>query len=187
MTVIPTLGTPRLVLREQRPDDTEALVAAYGDDDFSRFITREKRGLDPVEAWRVAAIVAGSWALEGYGQWIAEERATGLPIGRIGPWAPPFWPDFEIGWAVFPRHQGKGFAAEGAAASMVWAHEALGRDHVIHLIDPVNIASQRVAIALGAEQTGLWTVPTGDEVPIWTTRWENFIKTSAFERHSARS
>lgn len=185
MTEIPTLDTERLILRGQRPSDTEALIAAYADDDFARFITREKRGLDAVEAWRVAAIVAGSWATQGYGQWIAEERATGLPVGRLGPWAPPSWPDFEIGWTIFPGHQGKGYAREGAAGSVIWAHEALGRDHVIHLIDPANVASERVAIALGAEKTGRWTVPTGEEVPIWTTRWEAFIKSSAYRRHVA--
>ncbi|HEY5712514.1 MAG TPA: GNAT family N-acetyltransferase [Allosphingosinicella sp.] len=185
MTDIPTIETERLILRGQKPGDTEALIAAFADDDYARFITSEKRGLDPVEAWRVVSLVAGSWATMGYGQWIAEERATGLPVGRLGPWGPPYWPDFEIGWSIFPGHQGKGFAREGAAAAMVWAHEAMGRDHAIHLIDPANVASERVAIALGAEPTGRWTVPGGYEVPVWTTRWEDFIKTSAFQRHVA--
>ena len=126
MTEIPTLHTRRLILRAQRPDDTEPLMAAFADDDFARFITREKRGLDRVEAWRLVSLVAGSWAAMGYGQWIAEERATGRAVGRLGPWAPEGWPDFEIGWSIFPEHQGKGYAIEGAAAAIVWAQEDAG-------------------------------------------------------------
>jgi RimJ/RimL family protein N-acetyltransferase len=183
MTRIPTLHTRRLILRAQRPSDTEPLMAAFADDDFSRFITREKRGLDRVEAWRLVSLVAGSWAAVGYGQWIAEERATGRAIGRLGPWAPEGWPDFEIGWSIFPGYQGKGYAVEGAAAALVWAHETLGRDHVIHLIDPGNSASARVAQRLGARETGRWMVPTGEEIPVWTTRWENFRETDAYTNH----
>jgi RimJ/RimL family protein N-acetyltransferase len=187
MTEIPTLQTQRLILRGQRPSDTEALTTAFADHNFSRFITYEKRGLDRVEAWRPIALGAGSWAVRGFGQWIVEERKTGLPVGRIGPWMPEGWPDFEIGWSVFPQHQGKGYAVEAATAAMIWAHEALDRDYVIHLIDPANSASQRVAIALGAERTGLWQVPTGEEVPIWTTRWDRFVETEAYRRHLAAS
>jgi RimJ/RimL family protein N-acetyltransferase len=183
MSDIPTLTTARLILRAQQPGDTEALIAAFADDGFSRFITREKRGLDRVEAWRLVSLVAGSWAAMGYGQWIAEERATGLPVGRVGPWAPEGWPDFEIGWSIFPPHQGRGYALEAAAAAMVWAHEMLDRDHVIHLIDPANSASARVAVRLGARRTGRWVVPTGEEVPVWTTQWKNFIETAAYKNH----
>ena len=185
MTGIQTLETERLILRPQRPEDTPALEAAFAKDEFARFITRERRGLTPEEAWRGLAIVAGSWLVSGYGQWIVEERATGAVVGRIGPWAPPGWPDFEIGWAVFPEHQGKGYAVEGAAASVIWAREALGRDYVIHLIDPLNAPSERVAMALGAEVTGTWDSPLAHGARIWTTRWEKFAATPAHARHVA--
>ena len=183
--MIPTLETERLILRGQRPGDSEPMVRAYANDDFARFITRQGGALTREEAWAAMAIVAGSWAVAGYGQWIVEERASGEPVGRIGPWAPEGWPDFEIGWAIFPEHQGKGFAIEGAAAAIVWAREALGRDHVIHLIDPRNAASERVAAALGAEQGGEWDSPLCPGVRIWTTRWQRFVETPAYARHAA--
>lgn len=185
MIEIPTLTTPRLILRGPRPDDTEALMAALADDEFARFITREGRGLDRAEAWRVAAIVAGGWFARGYSEFIVEERASGEVVGRVGPWHPEGWPDFEIGWAIFPEHQGKGYAVESAAAAMIWSHDALGRDQVVHLIDPRNVASERVAAALGAEPTGDWIVPSGADCRIWTTRWERFIATPAYRQVAA--
>jgi len=183
--IVPTLHTTRLILREHRPSDTDALMRAYADDGFSRFITRQGRGLSRDESWWAVAMVAGSWAASGYGMWIAEERSSGAPVGRLGPWAPEDWPDFEIGWAIFPGHQGKGFAVEGAAAAIVWVHEALGRDHVIHLIDPRNTASERVAAALGAEVTGTWDSPLGDRINVWTTTWGRFAVTDAYTLHRA--
>ena len=185
MSGVPTIETERLILRGQRPEDTEALMAAFADDDYSRFITREGRGLSREQAWRPIALVPGHWAVSGYGQWVVEERASGLPVGRLGPWHPAGWPDFEIGWSIFPGHQGKGYATEGSAAAFVWVHETLGRDHVIHLIDPENGASERVARALGAEKTGTWDSPLGQGVNVWTTRWERFTATDAYRRHVA--
>lgn len=180
--IVPTLHTDRLILRGHRPADTDALMGAYADDHFSRFITRQGRGLSRDEAWWAIAMVAGSWATSGHGMWIAEERASGEAVGRIGPWAPEGWPGFEIAWAVFPDHQGKGYAVEGAAAAVVWAHEALGRERVIHLIDPRNRASERVAAALGAEISGTWDSPLGTKANIWTTRWDRFVETPACAR-----
>ena len=185
MIDVPIVQTPRLILRGQRPDDTEPLMAAFADDGYSRFITREQRGLTRAEAWRPIATVPGMWAVNGYGQWMVEERATGLPVGRLGPWHPEGWPDFEIGWSIFPAHQGKGYAAEGAAAAFVWVHEVLGREHVIHLIDPANVASERVAAKLGAGVTGSWDIPGGGSVNVWTSRWESFKKTEVYANHLA--
>lgn len=183
---VPVLHTARLTLREQRPSDTEPLMAAFADEEFSRFITREGRALTRVEAWRPIAFVPGSWAVSGYGQWLVEERATGLPVGRIGPWEPEGWPGFEIGWSIFPGHQRQGYAVEGAAAAFSWVHDALGRDEVIHLIDPRNIASERVASALGAEPTGSWSLPGHDDpVRVWTSHWARFTATEAWRRHVA--
>lgn len=179
---IPTLETPRLILRGHRPADTEALTRAYADDNFSRFITRQQRALSREEAWWSIAMVAGSWSVSGYGMWIVEEKSSGDVAGRIGPWAPEGWPGFEIGWAIVPAHQCKGYAVEGAAAAIDWVHEALGRDYVIHLIDPRNAASERVAVALNAEITGVWDSPLGEKVNVWTTYRADFAETGAYAR-----
>ena len=178
--IAPTITTERLVLRAQEPKDTEALLAAFADAGFSRFITMERRALTRVEAWRPTAIIAGSWSVNGYGMWMVEERLTGRAVGRVGPWNPEGWPDFEIGWTIFPEHQGNGYATEAAAASLGWVRETLGRDYVIHLIDPENAASEAVARRLGASVTGRHEFPNGAVSNVWTTRWEDFTRSDAY-------
>ena len=159
-------------------------MAAFADDDFSRFITREKRGLDRVEAWRLVALVAGSWAAVGYGQWIAEERATGLAVGRLGPWAPGRLAGFRDRLVDLPAAtRARAMRSRAPPRRSSGRTRRSGRDHVIHLIDPANAASARVAERLGGRETGRWMVPTGEEIPVWTTRWENFMETDAYTNH----
>lgn len=183
--IVPSIRTERLLLREQRPSDTEVLVAAYADDSFARYIVPQRRGLDREQAWRALSLVAGSWALNGFGMWVVEELETGTVAGRVGPWDPAGWPGFEIGWAIVPDHQGKGYATEAAAAAMVWAHNELGRDEMIHLIDPGNGPSEAVARRLGATFTGRHEFSNDLVVNIWTSRWDAFVESEPYRRHIA--
>lgn len=185
MTDIPILETRRLILRGHRPDDTEAFIEAMGKDEFAGTITREGRALDRSEAWRNLSLVNGSWSMEGFGNWVVEEKATGRPVGRLGPFSPPGWPDFEVGWAIFPEYWRKGYGAEAAAAAMIWVHDALSRAYVIHCILHDNVASQRLAQSLGARLVRDWSAPWGGEVGIWETTWDRFTRSEPYRRHVA--
>lgn len=186
MIPIPAIETPRLRLRAHRPSDKPAIYAAYADERFTRFITREQRALTSEEAWRSVAVIPGSWALNGFGMWLVEERATGEAAGAVGPWQPEGWPGFEIGWNIFPAHWGKGYATEAAAAAFAWVRATLGRDTVIHLIDPANHPSEAVARRLGSNLTDeRKEFPNGSVANIWRTRWDDFVRTDAGAAHVA--
>ena len=180
MTTIPVLETQRLILRGFQPSDTEPFIAAMAQDDFARTITREARGLARDEAWRSMAMVNGSWSLDGFGNWVVTLKETGEPIGRLGPFAPPGWPDFEVGWAIFPEHQRKGYAVEGAVAAIEWCKQALGHERLIHCILKGNAGSERTAAALGSAPLRDWSPPWGGDVTIWETRWENFAQSRPY-------
>lgn len=185
MNEIPVLETERLVLRGFQPSDRETFIAAMAKDEFAATITREGRGLTEAEAWRNLSAVNGSWSLEGFGNWVAVLKDTGQPIGRLGPFCPPGWPGFEVGWAIFPEYQRKGYAAEGAAAALVWCKEALGKDRVIHCILKGNTGSEALANSLGSGPSHDWEPPWGGDVTVWETRWEHFIQSAPYKRHVA--
>ncbi|MXO65726.1 GNAT family N-acetyltransferase [Altericroceibacterium endophyticum] len=187
MFTIPVLETERLTLRGFQPSDKQPFVEAMGKDEFARTITREGRGLSPDEAWRAMAMVNGSWSLDGFGNWVVELRETGQPIGRLGPFSPPGWPGFEVGWAIFPEFQRRGYAAEGVAAALIWCQEVLGRDPIIHCILKGNAGSEALAARLGAEPVRDWQPPWGGDVTIWETRREAFIQSIPYQRHIAAS
>jgi RimJ/RimL family protein N-acetyltransferase len=105
--------------------------------------------LDRVNAWRQMAMFAGHWAIRGYGVWAVEERATGDFIGRIGCFNPEGWPGFEVCYTLTQSAWGKGYAYEGAAASLDYARNVLKKREIMSVIRPGNNGSRRVAAKLG--------------------------------------
>jgi RimJ/RimL family protein N-acetyltransferase len=55
----------------------------------------------------------------------------------------------EIGWAVDPGHQGRGYATEAANALLAHGFEDLGLHRIIATCQPQNAASVRVMEKLG--------------------------------------
>lgn len=176
VTLGPTLETQRLILRPPMQQDFEAWAAFAADEEVGRFIGgHQPRG----SAWRGMAMLAGSWALLGFGMFSVIEKETGRWIGRLGPWQPEGWPGTEVGWGLAREAQGKGYATEGAAASMDWAVQHLGWTDIIHCIDPANAASQEVARRLGAVNRGPGRMPAPFEnapIDIWGQTAEEWRK-----------
>jgi RimJ/RimL family protein N-acetyltransferase len=149
----PVVETARLRLRQWRGADIAPYTAMLADPSVARFITVDGNPVvDDMTGWRHTVVMAGHWSLHGAGMFAVEERSSGKFIGRVGPWFPPAWPDFEIGWGIAREAQGKGYAVEAARASIDWAFARFEIERVIHCIDRENTASQGVARRLGAEK-----------------------------------
>jgi RimJ/RimL family protein N-acetyltransferase len=145
--VIPTLRTPRLVLRAFVAGDMAAYAAMLGDPAVARFLgTGQPR--DAAESWEAAARGLGQWAMRGFGLFAVEHEGT--LVGHAGILAPPAWPHPELAYAIAPAAQGRGFATEAAAAVRAWAAQALGMRDLVSFIRPTNAASIAVARRLGA-------------------------------------
>ena len=88
---------------------------------------------------------------DGFGLWVAEDRASGGFVGTIGPAMQEVEGErlVEIGWHVRPGLKGSGYAPEAAAAARDWAFANLDVGHVISLILPENTPSARVAEKIG--------------------------------------
>lgn len=156
----PTLETERLILRLPIQEDLNAWAAFSADEEAARHLG----GAQPRDtSWRYMAMMAGSWALQGYGMFSVIEKASGDWIGRLGPWRPGGetcnWPGAEIGWGIVRSAWGKGLAYEGAVAAMDWAVDQLGWTDIIHSIDPENVASQKLAARLGSVNRGPGKLP----------------------------
>jgi RimJ/RimL family protein N-acetyltransferase len=165
----PVIETERLILRPWRGADIAPNTAMLSDPDSARFITADRKPVtDALNGWRNAAIMAGHWALYGAGMFVVEEKSSGLFTGRVGPWFPPSWPGFEVGWGIAKEFRGKGYAVEAARAAIDWAFANFEIEQVVHSIDPSNLASQAVARRLGADKHGQAEV-FGHVVDVWVT------------------
>ena len=109
----PVIETERLILRQWRGADIAPNTAMLADPDTARFITADRKPVtDALNGWRNAAIMAGHWVLYGAGMFVVEEKSSGLFTGRVGPWFPPSWPGFEVGWGIAKEFRGKGYAVD---------------------------------------------------------------------------
>jgi len=145
---IPTIETPRLVLRALTETDVAPLHQMFQEPAVVRYIgDRQVPILEDV--WRAVAGWLGHWAMRGYGQWAVDEKASGRIIGRMGIANPTGWPGPEVGYLLGKPFWGRGYATEGARAVLNWGFEHRDFDELISLIDPENRASVRVAQKLG--------------------------------------
>ena len=165
----PVIETERLLLRPWRADDIAPNTAMLGDPASGRFIAADNKPItDAFAGWRNTVVMAGHWALYGIGMFVVEERQTGRFVGRVGPWAPPGWPGFEVGWGIASDFRGKGYAVEAARATIDWSFESFEIDRIIHCIDRENTASQAVARRLGARKDSEFDL-FGHVADLWVT------------------
>ncbi len=144
------IDTPRLILRPWRESDLAPLAALNADPDVMRYFPA---GLSNLESEAMAKRCRDFILERGWGPWVAEERATGQFIGVIGLYIPtvplPFSPCVEILWRIAKTHWGKGFATEGAAASLKHAFEVLKLREVVSFTSIHNLKSAAVMERLG--------------------------------------
>lgn len=121
----------------------------------ARYITPDGVAITTaIGGWRNAAVISGHWALHGFGMFAVEEKSSRRYIGRVGPWCPPGWPGFEVGWGIDRACRGKGYATEAARASIDWVFASFEIDEIIHCIEASNEPSKSVARRLGARRDG---------------------------------
>jgi len=87
----------------------------------------------------------------GFGLWYLTLRDTGEFVGECGltPQRVEGATEIEVGYHVRPKFWGLGFATEAARACRSFAREVAGLHRLVALIDPGNVASQRVAAKIG--------------------------------------
>ena len=80
----------------------------------------------------------------GCGYWLAVERNSGEAVGQIGliPEEIEGRSHLGVGWMLRREFQHRGYATEGARASLACAFERLGAERVIAVIRPENSASR---------------------------------------------
>jgi RimJ/RimL family protein N-acetyltransferase len=146
--MIPTLTTDRLILRAPRREDF-APFAAFWASERSRHEggPRDLRG-----AWEDFAAGFGLWAINGFGTWSVEERATGALAGVIGYYYPADFPELEIGWTVLDGFERRGIAYEAAMAARAWGYAERGLTTLVSYIDPSNARSIHLAERMGARR-----------------------------------
>ncbi len=148
--------TPRLRLRQPRPDDLEAMHAVLSQPEGMRYWSSLPHvDLDQTRDW-LANMIAQS-AVTGC-DFVLEHE--GRVIGKAGAYRPP-----EVGYILHPDAWGQGLATEALAAIIPHVFARTDADALKADVDPRNLGSLRLLEKLGFQRTGTaertWLV--GDE------------------------
>ena len=144
------LETPRLLLRHLEMNDLQELHALYQDPEIRRYFPE---GVLSYEDTKEEL----EWHMNGHpkypelGLWATIYKESGKFIGRCGllPWEIDGKLEIEIAYLLDKNFWHQGLATEAARGLMVYGFEKLNLTRLICLIDPDNIASQRVAERIG--------------------------------------
>lgn len=144
----PTLEGPRLYLRPLRPDDFEALYAVAADPLVWEQHPNHDRWQRPVFEGFFADALASRGAL------LVTDRASGVVVGssRFFGYDPSLG-EVEIGWSFLARsHWGGSYNRE--MKDLMMRHAFQWVDHVLYLVGPGNLRSQKALLKLGASHVG---------------------------------
>lgn len=166
---IPTLQTPRLILRSPIATDFEVYRAFYADAEASKFYGGP---LAAPQAWRKLAYDVGHWSLRGFGMWSLVEKASGRMAGGCGIVWPEGWPRHELTWWIAPAARRKGYAEEASRAVIRWAQDTLGWEVVETHMDDGNEAARRLAEKLGGVFIARERFPDGLERNVYAMKAE---------------
>jgi [ribosomal protein S5]-alanine N-acetyltransferase len=131
-------------------DDLDDLFALYKDPEIRKYFPE---GILNFEETKEEL----EWHMNGHpkypelGLWATIHKETGKFIGRCGllPWTIEGQDEVEIAYLLDKSFWGQGLATEAAQGILQYGFEYLQLSRLICLIDPENIASQRVAERIG--------------------------------------
>ena len=155
--------TPRLRLRSFALEDLEDLCRLFGDPEVMRF----GDGAQPKE-WVVSWLgrqIARADAGDRVRPYAVERRDSGRLIGYCGLFAFDDIngrPEIELGFRLLREQWGQGYGKEAARAMQRVALERWQLSRLICLIDPANVASIKVARALGMTKVSQVMLPGYD-------------------------
>ncbi|HCS51440.1 GNAT family N-acetyltransferase [Rubinisphaera sp.] len=139
------LETERLRFRQMGPADIDFLAELLSNPQVVRFYpkvyTRE-------ESFEWIERQMGRYQEFGHGLWLLERQVDGTLIGQAGVVSQNIenevW--LEVGYMIHSKFWKQGYASEAAIACRDYAFHILNAEKVCSLIQPANIASQRVAL-----------------------------------------
>jgi RimJ/RimL family protein N-acetyltransferase len=143
----------RIILREFRPDDEDAVLAIVGDDRVTTWLSHDSRDRDGARAMLAGTIERAQ--LEPRTEFYlavtlpVSDRLIGLVrIGLAGVKAG------KLGYAIRADEWGKGYATDAARSMIEFGFRDLGLHRLSAAIGPDNAASIAVAERLGFQYEG---------------------------------
>ena len=147
------IETERLILRTWKKEDADAYFQINQDPKVIEFL-RGPLTMEQVDGFITA--VNNHQDKYGYTLWASCLKESSELIGFIGlnyvDWESHFSPAVEVGWRLGSQYWGKGYATEGAKASLEYGFKQSGLKEIVSFTVPANVRSLRVMEKIGLKR-----------------------------------
>lgn len=159
------VDTPRLRLREFRPDDAAYILRQLNDPDFIEHIAdRGVRDLAQARDYLEQGPMR-SYARHGFGLWAVVRIADAATIGMCGLIRRDYLDQPDLGYALLPEFTGQGYALEACTAVLHGARRDFKLPGLSAIVNPGNARSRQLLDKLRFRESGMITVP-GEPRPL---------------------
>lgn len=158
-----TFITDRLKIRKYTLADANFLFHLINSPKWKRFIgDRGVNSLKDAEVY-IREKYLSAYEEYGFGAYICERRLDSVIVGTCGFYKRPNLDHPDIGFALLPEHEGKGYAYEAASGLMKYGKEYLNISEIYGITLPKNEASIKLLKKLGLSLTGSFRMEGDDE------------------------
>lgn len=157
------LETERLKIREVDKTDADFILDLLNQPSFIKNIG--DRNVRTIEESRefIENRFRASYEANGFGLYTVELKENGAKIGICGFVKRDFLPEADLGFALLPQYERRGYAFESASEMMKYGREKLGFETVLAITSLHNQASAKLLKKLGFREDKTIESPTPGE------------------------
>ncbi len=158
------ISTNRLQLTEITFEDAPFIIELLNSPDWLQFIgDRNVKTVDEANAYIQRSYVH-FYKKYGFGMYKMVLSETNQPIGMCGLVKRDYLEHHDIGFAILPAYQRKGYTYEAAAAIMKYASQTLKLHPILAFTNRDNIASQSLLVKIGLQFEKYIKIPNDEEI-----------------------
>lgn len=143
------LETERLFLREFHTNDVNFILDLVNSPSWIQFIGDRNIRTEEAAKLYIENSLQKSYAQHGYGLWLMQLKETSKAIGMCGLVNRASLEDIDIGFALLPAYEKKGYALEAAQATMNYANSDLNIAKIVAITDKNNVGSKKLLNKIG--------------------------------------
>ena len=168
MTLQTILETERLTLREFNTTDADFILLLLNTPTWLKFIgDKNVHSSEDAEHYLINGPLK-SYRENGFGLWLVLLKDSSISIGMCGLVQRDYLQDVDIGFALMPEYEGKGYGFEMANATMIHSRKNLQIKSVVAITDANNSSSIKLLNKLGLHYEKPVKSAEGDEVLLFS-------------------
>lgn len=143
------LETERLIVEEATLSDAPFFLELLNSPNWLEFIgDRNVKLLEDATKYVQESLI-DKYKKNGFGFYKMSLKANNEPIGAIGFLKREYLEFLDLGYAVLPNYEGKGYISEAAKAVVEYGHNKLQLQEIVAFTTEDNLASKKVLLKIG--------------------------------------